>query len=81
MGTRGGAETNPAWVHNVRTNPNVHVEVGAESYDAVARELSGDERATWWARAVEVWPDYDGYQKKTARQIPVFVLEPLKDDD
>ena len=43
VGTRGGAETNPAWVHNVRANPNVHVEIGAESYDAVARELSGDE--------------------------------------
>src|SRR5919201_2643103 len=43
VGTRGGAEINPAWVHNVRANPNVHVEIGAESYDAVARELSGDE--------------------------------------
>ena len=39
-------------------------------------QVSGDERATWWARAVEVWPDYAGYQTKTDREIPVFVLEP-----
>ena len=47
--------------------------------DYLARELSGDERAEWWARAVAVWPDYDAYQKKTDRLIAVFVLDPVED--
>ena len=45
--------------------------------DYLARELSGDEREAWWARAVDAWPDYAKYQTKTDRQIPVFVLEPM----
>jgi deazaflavin-dependent oxidoreductase (nitroreductase family) len=44
--------------------------------DYLAREVSGDEKATWWARAVETWPAYAEYQTRTSRQIPVFVLEP-----
>ena len=45
--------------------------------DYLAREVTGDEKAVWWARAVETWPDYARYQQKTERQIPVFVLEPM----
>jgi hypothetical protein len=45
--------------------------------DYLAREVAGAEKSTWWERAVETWPDYANYQKKTARQIPVFVLEPM----
>ena len=45
--------------------------------DFAAREVSGNEKALWWERAVEAWPDYARYQGKTARQIPVFVLEPI----
>ena len=44
---------------------------------AAFREVTGDEKAVWWARAVGTWPDYDRYQAKTAREIPVFVLEPI----
>ena len=73
VGTRGGAETNPAWVHNVRANPNVHVEIGAESYDAVARELSGDERDSVYAKVKELCPRILTYPVP-ARQIPVFEL-------
>ena len=72
VGTRGGAETNPAWVHNVRVNPNVHVEIGAESYEAVARELSGDERDSVYAKVKEYLPGFS--RTPSARQIPVFEL-------
>ena len=50
---------------------------GPVKRDYLAREVTGDEKAVWWARAVETWPDYARYQQKTERQIPVFVLEPM----
>ncbi|MBX3029187.1 MAG: nitroreductase family deazaflavin-dependent oxidoreductase [Chloroflexi bacterium] len=75
----GGAAQNPAWYHNLLANPHVELQDGATKRDYLAREVSGDEKATWWARAVETWPDYDAYQAKTKRQIPVFVLEPIED--
>ena len=77
VGSKGGAATNPAWVHNLRANPHVELQDGPTKLDYLAREVSGHEKAEWWARAVDVWPDYAGYQKKTARDIPVFVLEPM----
>src|SRR5262245_12442579 len=73
VGTRGGAETNPAWVHNVRVNPKVHVEIGAESYDAVARDLSGGEGDSVYAKVKELCPRILTYPVP-ARQIPVFEL-------
>ena len=77
VASKGGAAKNPAWVHNLRANPHVELQDGATKRDYTVREVSGKEKATWWARAVEVWPDYAGYQKRTAREIPVFVLEPM----
>ena len=73
----GGAPNNPVWYHNLKANPHVELQDGPTRRDYRAREVTGDEKATWWARAVETWPDYDRYQQKTTRQIPVFVLEPL----
>ena len=70
----GGAPKNPVWYHNVKANPRVELQDGTESHDYEARELFGDEKATWWERCVQAWPDYANYQKKTERQIPVFVL-------
>ncbi|QNG18547.1 nitroreductase family deazaflavin-dependent oxidoreductase [Rhodococcus triatomae] len=72
----GGAPKNPVWYHNLLAHPEVELRDGTELFDLVARELSGDERALWWDRAVEAYPDYAEYQKKTSREIPVFVLEP-----
>jgi F420H(2)-dependent quinone reductase len=74
VGSLGGAEKNPVWVHNVRANPLVELQDGAEKHDYRARELAGDERAVWWERAVEAFPNYAGYQRKTSRLIPVFLL-------
>jgi deazaflavin-dependent oxidoreductase (nitroreductase family) len=74
----GGAAKNPVWYHNLKKNPHVELQDGATTRDYVAREVSGDEKAAWWARAVETWPDYAKYQTRTERQIPVFVLEPIE---
>ena len=71
----GGAPKHPVWYHNLLANPHVELQDGPTKRDYTAREVSGDEKALWWRRAVEVWPDYDKYQKKTDRVIPVFVLE------
>ncbi len=73
----GGAPKNPAWYHNLKTNPRVELQDGATKRDYAAREITGDEKAVWWERAVEAWPDYAKYQTKTDRQIPVFVLESM----
>ncbi|WP_421845241.1 nitroreductase family deazaflavin-dependent oxidoreductase [Mycobacterium sp.] len=74
----GGAPKNPVWYHNVVKNPRVELQDGTASADYDAREVVGDEKAVWWNRAVEVWPDYATYQAKTDRQIPVFVLTPVR---
>jgi deazaflavin-dependent oxidoreductase (nitroreductase family) len=71
----GGAPRNPVWYHNLKKNPHVELQDGATRRDYTAREVTGDEKAAWWERAVETWPDYASYQAKTDRQIPVFVLE------
>jgi deazaflavin-dependent oxidoreductase (nitroreductase family) len=70
----GGAPKHPVWYHNLKANPRVELQDGPENHDYDAREVFGDEKAIWWERATEAWPDYANYQKKTERQIPVFVL-------
>ena len=72
----GGAPKHPVWYFNLKENPHVELQDGATKRDYMAREVTGDEKALWWDRAVATWPDYARYQKKTDRQIPVFVLEP-----
>ncbi|HEX7425494.1 MAG TPA: nitroreductase family deazaflavin-dependent oxidoreductase [Mycobacterium sp.] len=73
----GGAPKNPVWYYNIKKNPRVELQDGATTRDYDAREVFGDEKATWWERAIEAWPDYAEYQTKTDRQIPVFVLTPV----
>ena len=74
----GGAPKNPVWYYNVKKNPRVELQDGTVSGDYDAREVFGDEKAAWWKRAVTAFPDYAEYQTKTDRQIPVFVLTPVK---
>ncbi|WP_125776273.1 nitroreductase family deazaflavin-dependent oxidoreductase [Antribacter gilvus] len=71
----GGAPKHPVWYHNVKAHPEVELQDGPEKHDYVAREVTGEEKAAWWERAVEAWPDYARYQERTDREIPVFVLE------
>jgi len=78
VASKGGAPENPAWYRNLAEHPLVELQDGAAKADYIAREASGDERALWWKRAVDVWSDYANYQTKTEREIPVFVLEAVK---
>jgi F420H(2)-dependent quinone reductase len=73
----GGAPKHPVWYFNIKANPRVELQDGTETHDYEAREVLGREKAIWWERAVEAWPDYADYQRKTDRQIPVFVLTPI----
>ncbi len=68
----GGAPQNPVWYHNLKADPQVTVQDGAEVIDAVAEEVDGDERTAWWDRAVAAYSDYQVYQDATERRIPVF---------
>ncbi len=74
----GGAPRNPLWYRNLVTHPRVEVQDGRLKQDMVAREVTGEEKAVWWERAVAAFPDYADYQRNTDREIPVFVLEPAR---
>lgn len=80
VGSYAGAPVDPQWVRNIRGDSSVHVEVGTSdgvaSYDAVARELPGDERAVLWDKVVAVAPGFGDYQSKTDRVIPLFEITP-----
>ena len=73
----GGAPKNPVWYYNLKANPHVELQDGEVKRDYRAREVTGDEKALWWERSIAAYPPYADYQKKTDREIPVFVLEAL----
>ena len=73
----GGAPKHPTWYWNVVANPHVELQDGTVSKDYEAREVTGEEKAQWWERAVAAYPPYAEYQERTDREIPVFVLEPM----
>jgi deazaflavin-dependent oxidoreductase (nitroreductase family) len=70
----GGAPKHPVWYYNVLANPHVELQDETEKHDYDAREVTGEEKVLWWHRAVEAFPPYAGYQEKTDREIPLFVL-------
>lgn len=70
----GGAPKHPVWYFNLKANPLVELQDGAEKHAFFAREVEGEERALWWERSVAAFPPYAEYQEKTDRVIPVFVL-------
>jgi deazaflavin-dependent oxidoreductase (nitroreductase family) len=74
IGSKGGSPKHPVWVYNLQANPDeVMVQDGPEPFPTKVRQVSGDERAVWWERAVAAFPPYADYQRKTDREIPVFV--------
>ena len=75
VASKGGAPEHPAWYLNLRDDPEVEVQVKGDRFRAVARDAEGEERERLWKTMTGEWPDYDEYQKKTDRQIPVVVLE------
>ncbi|MFG2779616.1 nitroreductase family deazaflavin-dependent oxidoreductase [Streptomyces prunicolor] len=76
VASQGGAPKHPVWYFNIEADPHVELQDGPRKWDLTAREVTGDEKAEWWERAVAAYPPYAEYQTKTDRQIPVFVLEP-----
>jgi len=80
VASQGGATTRPVSYHNLVAETHVELQDGPVRRDYTARELHGAERDVWWERAVAAWPDYAGYQLKTDRVIPVFLLT-LRDTD
>jgi deazaflavin-dependent oxidoreductase (nitroreductase family) len=74
----GGAPKNPVWYYNIVKQPHVELQDGPVKKDYLAREVTGEEKAVWWERAVAAYPLYADYQEKTDREIPVFVLEPIE---
>lgn len=77
----GGAPKNPVWYYNLKKNPHVELQDGPVKKDYIAREVTGEEKALWWDRSVAVYADYADYQKKTTREIPVFVLTPIAEGE
>jgi deazaflavin-dependent oxidoreductase (nitroreductase family) len=77
VASQGGAPKHPTWYFNVTAHPDeVTVQDGDRVMDGVAREVTGEEKAVWWERAVAAYPDYADYQTKTDREIPVVLVEP-----
>ncbi|MFW0782901.1 nitroreductase family deazaflavin-dependent oxidoreductase [Gordonia sp. CPCC 206044] len=75
VASKGGTDAPPAWYVNLQANPEAEIQVKGERFPVRARVASDDEKSAMWARMTEVWPDYDDYQTKTSRVIPVVVLE------
>jgi deazaflavin-dependent oxidoreductase (nitroreductase family) len=75
IASKGGHPKHPAWYHNLKANPETAVQIGTERRPVRAREATGEERERIWRHAVELWPQYEAYQARTERQIPVVVLE------
>jgi deazaflavin-dependent oxidoreductase (nitroreductase family) len=75
VASRGGTPDHPAWYLNLREDPEVQVQIWGERFPARARDATPDERPELWKQMAEIWPDYDRYQHKTDREIPVVVLE------
>ena len=77
VASMGGAPKSPVWYENLLADPaNVTIQDGPEPFRVVVREVTGDEKALWWDRAVAVFPNYADYQAKTSRTIPVLVASP-----
>lgn len=75
VGSRGGTIEHPVWYLNLLAEPRCHIQVGAESREAVARTVTGAERAAWWASVTAEQPVQLEYQARTTREIPIIVLE------
>jgi F420H(2)-dependent quinone reductase len=76
VGSRGGSDAMPGWFFNLMAAPNTTVQVGPERRSVLAREATAKERERLWPRLVEMYPDYEAYQRRTERKIPVVILSP-----
>lgn len=76
IASKGGAPEHPSWYLNIQQEPMVTIQVSTHEMKARAEEVLGDKREHLWEAMVEVWPDYEKYQEKTDRKIPVILLLP-----
>lgn len=77
VASMGGQPTHPVWYFNLLAHPLLELQDGPVKRGYRARLVEGEEKALWWERAVEAYPDYAEYQERTEREIPVFVLDPV----
>jgi deazaflavin-dependent oxidoreductase (nitroreductase family) len=77
VASKGGAPEPPEWFRNLEANPDTVIQIKDKEIPVRARIATDQEKPAMWAHMTEVWPDYDEYQKRTSRQIPVVVLEPV----
>lgn len=77
VASKGGAPEHPGWYRNLLSHPEVEIQVGTAKKRARARTATGEERARLWEQALRFWPPYADYQRKTEREIPVVVLDPV----
>ncbi|MFT4520500.1 MAG: deazaflavin-dependent oxidoreductase (nitroreductase family) [Halioglobus sp.] len=78
VASQGGMNKNPVWYHNIVAHPQLQIMVGGEEKTYVARQLHDDEKAELWPHLLSMYPDFDEYQARTDRNIPVFSCEPYK---
>jgi deazaflavin-dependent oxidoreductase (nitroreductase family) len=78
VASKGGAPTHPAWFLNIEKDPHVKVQIKGDKFDAVARVTESPEREELWAESLKAWPNYDVYQTRTTRKIPVVVLDRVR---
>lgn len=76
VASKGGAPDHPLWYLNIEANPEVEVQVKGDVFVATAHDATGDEKTRLWSLMTETWPNYDAYQERTDRQIPLVVLTP-----
>ena len=77
VASQGGAPKHPTWYHNLLAHPKIELQDGPTRQDMQVRLLSGEERRLWWDRSVAAYSNYADYQRRTEREIPVFLAEPL----
>jgi deazaflavin-dependent oxidoreductase (nitroreductase family) len=77
VASNGGSKEHPSWYLNIADNPEVELQVGAERFSARARPATPEEKARLWLLMASIWPEYDKYQTKTERDIPLVILERL----
>jgi deazaflavin-dependent oxidoreductase (nitroreductase family) len=75
VASNGGSKPHPNWYRNLVADPHVSVQVGEDTFEAIARTAAAPEKPRLWEQMVAIWPDYAKYQKKTEREIPVVILE------
>jgi deazaflavin-dependent oxidoreductase (nitroreductase family) len=75
VASKGGARSHPGWYQNLTANPDVEVQVGADVFKARARTATPEEKPKLWKIMTAIWPQYDEYQQKTERDIPIVILE------